>query len=202
MNDMGIDFNSSHNDDFTIKRDVMVDKFRENHDNKMSEDEIRRRSKSVFKFYIMLSYFFILFGLVFLVFGCYRTFTFFKDKHDCTVLVEGTVDSFNSHRFDSDDDSEVSYAPVFSYVYNDEKHIHIENNYSEDIDLSRGQKVSVYVDPDNPDHVYIPDYKEKYSGMVSFIIIGLALAVCPVVFAVRRAKEDTEYWIKKAEDEK
>lgn len=199
---MGIDFNSSQDDYFTLKRDAMVDKFRENHDNKMSEDEIRRRSKSVFKFYIMLSYFFIMFGLVFLVFGCYRTFSFFKDKHDCTVLVEGTVDSFNSHKFGSDDESEMAYAPVFSYVYNDEEHIYIEKNYSNDVDLSRGQKISVYVDPDNPDHVYIPDYKEKYSGMIMFIVIGLALAVVPVVFAVRRSRENTEYWIKKAENEK
>ncbi|MBP5581371.1 MAG: DUF3592 domain-containing protein [Ruminococcus sp.] len=189
---MDYNFNNDNRDDFTLNREAMVDKFREK--SKVSDRAVEslKVNKAFLKLRLMSSALFILAGLVFFIMGCIQTGSLIKAKHDCTVLVEGKVDSFNSTR--SDEDSSPSYAPVFSYEYNGVKHIYAGNTYSGKGKLYVGQAVDIYVDPDKTDHVYVPAYKAKKSAPIAFIIIGLLLSAGPVLYSLNEYRSVERYW--------
>ena len=191
---MDYNFNNDNRDDFTLKREAMVDKFREKNDLETRAQESLKANKAFMKLRIRICFLFILGGLVFFILGMVQVGLLIKSKHDCTVLVKGRVDSFDVSTSMSDEDSSPSYAPVFSYEYNGEELFYEGDTYSDKGRLYVGQEVDVYVDPDKPDHVYVPAYKAKKSAPIVFIIIGLILSVGPVVYSINDYRSVERYW--------
>ena len=148
-----------------------------NFDRERLNSDLQQGEKFVFRIHLFLSMIFIIAGLAFFFIGCFELYNSFKDKKLCTVYTEGVVSDFKSTQSDmNDENSSLVYAPVFTYNSEGQEYTYSGNSYSDKGNLFVGKKVTVYVDPDDVGHVYIPDYKVKKRNNILFIIIGLALS--------------------------
>jgi hypothetical protein len=112
-----------------------------------------------------------------------------KAKKACTVLAAGEVDSFNRYESLSDDDKSDSYAPVFRYTYNGEEYTYAGSSYSDTGNLYVGKKVDVYVDPSDPTHIYVPEYKTEKKNAVIFIIVGIGLIAGMIAYSLYKSRQ-------------
>lgn len=146
--------------------------------------------ESVFRrLHLLGSAVFILAGLAFLIAGCLMCLSLAKDKKACTVMVNGEVDSFNRYESASDDGTSNSYAPVFRYTYNGDEYTYAGHSYSDTGNLYVGKKVDVYVDPADPTHIYVPEYKTERKNAIIFIIVGVALIAGMIGYSLYNAKK-------------
>ena len=125
---------------------------------------------------------FLLAGIVFFILGAKEFFALNSAKKVCTYKVIGTVSEIqrwdDTHRKSSDDEPTNTYAPVFVYEYQGNKYREEGNYYSPSTGFTVGQSVDIYIDPLDPENVYIPSYKQKKSGSGMSMVIG---AICIAV---------------------
>ena len=139
---------------------------------------------------------FLIAGFLFFVFGAYGLFTLNSDKKMCTYRVEGTVVEIQSwndtHRKSSDDEPKNTYAPVFEYEYQGKKYKDEGNYFGPSAGFSVGESVEIYVDPNDPEHIYVPSYKQKKSGSGMLMVVGamcLAIALIVPIRMKRKTKK-------------
>lgn len=103
-----------------------------------------------------------------------------SNKIRCTELVQGkvaTVKTIESITNDEDGGTRITESdyPVFSYNFNgcDYSYTASMSNSS----LKSGHKLDVYVDPDDPTRVFIPEYKTVWRTDMILFFIGTAMAV-------------------------
>ncbi|MBQ9898462.1 MAG: DUF3592 domain-containing protein [Ruminococcus sp.] len=146
-------------------------------DRERFESDSKKLGSFMFRLHLFLSLAFILGGLALFGIGCFTLVNVHKDKKVCTVLTEGYVSGFDEDYADSSDhDSGKVFAPVFSYTYDGVEYTYTGSSYSDKVDFRAGQRVRIFVDPDSPTTVYIPEYRVEKRNAVLDIIIGLALA--------------------------
>ncbi|MBR6069256.1 MAG: DUF3592 domain-containing protein [Ruminococcus sp.] len=147
-------------------------------DSERMKSDLGAAKRFMFRLYLLMSAAFILAGLAFAFIGALGLFSQARDKMVCTERTEGVVLGFDSMHSDSDDpSSSLVYAPIFSYTYDGMTYTHRGSSYSDSKGkLSRGSEVTVYVDPDDPTRVYIPEYTVEKRNSVLFLIVGLALS--------------------------
>ncbi|MBR1822889.1 MAG: DUF3592 domain-containing protein [Ruminococcus sp.] len=125
---------------------------------------------------IIFSFFmipFLIFGAIFFCIGIKEVRETSNAKKICDLRVDGIVTEYDeSVSTDEDGDERTTYAPVFSYEYNGVSYKHKGRYYSSDHDFSIGQKVDIYINADEPETVYIPEYKARESSSVTFVITG------------------------------
>ena len=146
-------------------------------DSEKLDADIKKTQSFTFRLHLFMSAVFILAGLAFVFAGSLQMYSAHKDKKVCTVRTEGVVSYFDStHSDSSDPSSSLVYAPVFTYTFEDREYTYHGHSYSDKGSLFVGKKVSVYVDPDDPMTIYVPDYKVERKNAILFIIVGLALS--------------------------
>lgn len=102
----------------------------------------------------------ILSGALFFFSGMSNICYFVRSKIICTELVQGEVSDIKQivsegrHRT-------ITYKPVFSYSFNNEEYTYEARSSSHKKEPELGKKVDIYVAPDSPDTVYIPEYKTE-----------------------------------------
>ncbi len=113
----------------------------------------------------------ILSGALFFFSGMSNICYFVRSKIICTELVQGEVSDFKQivsegrHRT-------ITYKPVFSYSYNNEDYAYEARSTSKKREPELGKKVDIYVAPDSPDTVYIPEYKAERENAVFDLLFG------------------------------
>ena len=120
----------------------------------------------------------ILFALPWLLVGIFHLYFGIEDisylvhtKTICTELVQGEVSDIKQivsegrHRT-------ITYKPVFSYSFNNEEYTYEARSSSHKKEPELGKKVDIYVAPDSPDTVYIPEYKAERENAVFDLLFG------------------------------
>ena len=96
-------------------------------------------------------------------------------KKVCTELVQGEL-LYHEVKVEERDGRETTYYfPVFGYSYNNKEYTYKGNASYTRKEFEEGEQVDIYVDPDNPDTVYIPGYKLKNKGYLGNIIVGAVI---------------------------
>lgn len=139
-----------------------------------------------------------LFCFIFVAVGAGVLYSNERDKKQCTEKIEAIVaeniNTGSEGRSAGDDDSGDSYAPVFEYVYNDQKYRVKSNISSYPPAFDEGEEVAIYVDPDDPMHIYVPSYKAKLIlGWVFFGVGAVLVIAATIAFYFI-------FWKKKADD--
>ena len=159
------------------------------HPERLSSD-LNAAKRFMFRLYLLISMAFILGGLAFTFIGTLQVCSIIKSKKVCTELVEGFVLDFKSERADSSDpNSSLVYAPVFSYTYEGREYTYSGSSYSDKGKLNRGQDVHVYVDPDDPYNIYVPEYTVEKKNAILFIIIGLAVSGGAIGYCIYQSRK-------------
>lgn len=148
------------------------------------------RAAKAFSWVFSIKYFFVIIvAAVFLIAGCYIIADNNRDKRECTELTRGTVVEFTEWVHHDDDGERVTYAPVFSYSYNGKEYRYKGTDYSTGSGLYEGQELDVYVDPSDPAHIYVPEYRTVKKTGISFVVMGsLLIALMIVLIIVERRK--------------
>lgn len=141
------------------------------------------------RLHLLCSAVFILAGLAFLIAGSLMSLSIVKDKKECTVPAMGEVASFNRYESLSDDGPSNSYAPVFRYTYNGEEYTYAGHSYSDTGNLYVGKQVDIYVDPADPNHIYVPEYKTEKKNAVIFIIVGIGLIAGMIAYSLYKSRQ-------------
>lgn len=120
---------------------------------------------------------FLLISLLIMGIGAMTYLDMNKDKKVCTERVTGIVcaideDRRMTHDSDGDRTESVTYAPVFAYSYNGRDYKITGNAYSSSPDYDEGAQVEIYVDPDDPERIYVPSYTEQKNTSLAFIFGG------------------------------
>ncbi len=108
-----------------------------------------------------------------------------KSHRQCSELVEGTVTKINSKVFtetDSDDNvtERTGYAPEFTYTYNGREYTYKAHYYKDRSVYEIGDKEEIYINPDDPAQVYIPDYDVRNNRGNGNLIIGIIIIIVSV----------------------
>lgn len=90
------------------------------------------------------------------------------------------------------------YAPVFTYVYDDQEFSESNYNYQNPRVFSEGEMVTILIDPDDPATVYAPGDKSQYIVSVALFGAGIFFFVFLYFLMASTIKDEQE----KAEKEK
>ncbi|OPZ20416.1 MAG: hypothetical protein BWZ04_01843 [Firmicutes bacterium ADurb.BinA205] len=113
----------------------------------------------------------ILSGALFFFSGMSNICYFVRSKIICTELVQGEVSDIKQIVSEGRNRT-IRYKPVFSYSFNNEEYTYEARSSSHKKEPELGKKVDIYVAPDSPDTVYIPEYKTERKNAVSSLILG------------------------------
>ena len=121
----------------------------------------------------------ILFALPWLLVGIFNLYFGIEDicylvhtKTICTELVQGEVSDIKQINSEGRNRKSIFYRPVFSYSYNNEDYTYEARSTSKKREPELGKKVDIYVAPDSPDTVYIPEYKAERENAVYDLLFG------------------------------
>lgn len=64
------------------------------------------------------------------------------------------------------------YAPVYKYTYNEKEYITEGNNRTNPAKYNIDDTAVIMVNPDNPEDIYEPEFKETSKNSIFFIIVG------------------------------
>lgn len=90
------------------------------------------------------------------------------------------------------------YAPVFTYVYDDQEFSESNYNYQNPRAFSEGEMVTIFIDPDEPTLIYAPGDKSQYIVSIALFGAGIFAFVFLYFLMANTIKEEQE----KAENEK
>lgn len=105
-----------------------------------------------------------------------------RDKRECTIPVNSRVIDLVAS---SSSSSGRTYAPVYEFEFEGRTYKVQSNSYSSPCPFSVGEEVKIYVDPDDPKHIYSPKDKTTLTVAIVFIAIGAVGAIAFMVLGVK-----------------
>ena len=128
--------------------------------------------------------FFLVFGLIFAAIGGALLAGRFGEKSRCTFETKGVVTDIVRIESESADNRSITYAPVFTYVYEGEEYTYQSSTSSSSPSFRKGETVTVMVNPADPIEVYIPDDNASWVLLWVFAGVGAAVALCALAAIV------------------
>ncbi len=134
---------------------------------------------------------FLLAIIVMFVMGLSSTISLKVKEKKCTELVTAKVRVVE----DQFDDSK-GYTPVFIYRYEEVLHNVRGSAISSDLHYTDGEEVDVYVDPKDPEKIYVPSYTEGKDTSVGITIMSGIMLIAAILIIwlcnrkVRKTKKD------------
>ena len=123
----------------------------------------------------IISVFFFLFGFIFLAVGIGVGVHDNNMKKRCTEEVAAVVIE-NKTSF-SDGDSSPTYSPVFRYTYNGKEYTKQTGYSSNPPVFKEGEKTDLFLDPSDPEKIYVPKLKIGKLIRIVFTVRGLSFVV-------------------------
>lgn len=124
-------------------------------------------------------------SLVFILMG---SFVIFKQVHQskiCTEKVDAVIVENIRKKMGTGHRKRTKYQAVYSYVYEGREYEVKSKNSSNPAVHSEGDRVTIYVDPDNPTEIYDP--KDRSGMVICVVFIGIGILM-PVREIRRRIK--------------
>lgn len=132
----------------------------------------------------IIRYGFAFIGIVFLGIAVGLIYTGKRNRTRCTQLVSATVvDMERMNSTSTDGSSMVSWFPVYEYWYRGTQITKRSKVGSADQNFYVGQKVELYVNPQNPNEFYCPLEKRKVLEAI-FLGVGCVLLVISVFVTI------------------
>lgn len=108
----------------------------------------------------------------------------YRSSKICTEKVMAVV---NENRFVEREDSSPTYVPIFEYTFNGVRYLTKSNTSSDPPEFEEGQEVEIFVDPDDPAHIYVPDDKTLFFLIGIFCLIGMVgVIITAIVLVIHR----------------
>ncbi|WP_124100815.1 DUF3592 domain-containing protein [Ruminococcus sp. Marseille-P6503] len=151
---------------------------------------MRKNRRGIISSAALLPAIFLIVGVVFLCVGIGVRFYEQDKKESCTVRTYAKVVDIVSK---TDSDGTV-YAPVFSYEVNGQEYVKQRNSYSNPCNYYKGQSLSLYINPNDPEEFY--DGGDNVYKILFYIFGGMGalftvIAVVTIVFNIKmRKKQD------------
>jgi hypothetical protein len=138
---------------------------------------------------------FLIAGLVALTIFIYKEYSLIKAKKECTEMVVGEVYKIEKRYYERDEfarrrdyrrmKGKYKKAPGFRFEYNGQLYCVLGDTFSRSCHYSVGDEVEIYVDPENPNHIYVPSYVENNDGYMSDIIVFGIFCSVGMLFVVK-----------------
>ncbi|MBR4628238.1 MAG: DUF3592 domain-containing protein [Ruminococcus sp.] len=132
----------------------------------------------------------ILFGAIFAAVGMILGVVRKNREKRCTYKLTATVCENVRSR---DSDSKAVY-PVYSYTYKGQQYRIRSSSGSYPPQFSVGEKVEMYIDPDDPKVFFVPDDKTTRTVSLVFTILGFVFAALglfiPLAIAIARGRRE------------
>lgn len=112
------------------------------------------------------------------ILGFILLWRYFREGLCCKTAVEAEIMQIDKSTVKKGGQSVSVYAPVYSYHYNGTHYTHDSNVYTADA-FEIGQKVTVYIDPNDPAHCR--DKRRRNKSALIWGIIFLVLAAVGVL---------------------
>lgn len=132
------------------------------------------------KVLIIITLVFLTIGLIFAITGCLMYYFSNQRMKSCTEEVQSTVIDLRARY----SDTSVTYAPVFSYEYGGQVYEHVSSVSSNPPAFDRGQQVTIFVDPADPEKIYVPEDKSLRIISIVFTAIGSLFALIGLVVLI------------------
>lgn len=186
------------NSDDEYIRDNDINEYNSNYQPEYSADTSQQKNKSSGILVWVLSAVWVLFFLSSSMDFIYpwgkKYISLCNDQKQCTESVTAVAATMSNGE-DDEEDQEVSLDELLlKYTYNGEEITKKVSEYSDHI-YSADDKVEIFVDPDDPRHIYIADEisSQKKSAMTS-VGVGLGILVVfviiPTVIVRKKKKAD------------
>ena len=138
------------------------------------------------------SYFCLIIGAVMFVVGCVLCIERLTNKKTCTKRVHGEVIGFSLYEPHDQEEESHAYAPVFRYYYGDHEYTQKGKAYTGKDNLYVGKKLDIYIDPNDPTTIYVPEYKAEKKADIMLAIVGLIVMIVTFVYPRYRIKKEIE----------
>ena len=144
----------------------------------------KKRSNGFFGFCVLLQIGLLVFGAYIFMIGLKMTSDAALKKKKCTVHTECEIVDISYEEFERREGKfDMVYVPIFRYSFKGvEYNIRSDNVYSTQ-SFEVGDKTEIYIDPDEPSNVYMPEYSDEVSTSGWIMVIGAGV----VVFALLAA---------------
>ncbi len=105
---------------------------------------------------------FIVIGVIVAAIGIFLIYRAYHDNGSCTQSCEAVVADIESHRKGKEiNENKEVFVPVFEYEYKGEKYVRAGSSVRYD-KFEKGDKVTILIDPDRPQNIYIqPDFLDN-----------------------------------------
>ena len=177
----------THNEDYQRSYDSSYDSY-ETPEKKRGITVIRTDNNSPAK-----NIFAIIVCLVFIAVGLFVVSMGKNDKKQCTEPVYATVSDFVKSTSGSKKKS-TTYYPVYSFEYENRTY-EVKSNVSslKTQKLSVGEKVKIYIDPNNPNHIYLSG--DSSASILGYIFVGMGGLVLVLLISdfINRKRKRSDY---------
>ncbi len=126
----------------------------------------------------------LLAGLLFISFGIVAIIIQNSIKSRCTIPVDAVM-------INSTYDSGYRVAPIFEYTYLGDTYKSTDNVRPKRYPYSKGDKVRIYINPENFNDIYVPGTKKNTVG-VAFIIFGALFSALAYISYRQEIKKQLE----------
>ena len=122
---------------------------------------------------------FILIGMIFLTVGGFFLGLLFREKAVCSFETKGeVVELVERNKTNNKGRERKSYAAVYSYEFEGKTYKYQSSVYSLPAQFSVGEKVTVMVNPDDPNEIYVPESNVEW--ILGWIIAGVGILITSV----------------------
>lgn len=125
---------------------------------------------------------FFIFGMIFVIIGAIAVGKVMGSKLRCTEPVKGRVcDLIMTRSRSRKQGTKISYTPVFEYEYEGVTYKYTSPLSSSPAPFKPNQQVRIMVNPDDPEEIYVPDYRAGWIFGFVFAGVGLIFALIGII---------------------
>ena len=129
---------------------------------------------------------FFLVGTVFTLIGISILVSTMRNEKLCIVEAPATVIRMEQHRSKSSKTTKTVYSPVLEYTYHGVTYTYVSNVATNPPKYHAGQKVTIMLNPDDPQMLYISGDNSSYWLCGIFIAVGSVCGLAGFVNILKR----------------
>ncbi len=120
---------------------------------------------------------FMCIGIPMLAFGFYYFYDNYVFAKRAIPVIGHVIDYDSYYSSDSDGGGSTMYTPIYEYTYYGNKKTHIGTVSSSSKTYDIGEEVEILVDQDNPNHVLVNTFWDRYFAVVMLGFLGTLFTV-------------------------
>lgn len=132
----------------------------------------------------------IAFGVLFFVIGAALMYAETSDKRECTEPVSAAVIDVRVTKVRHRRRLTSTYSPVYQFEYEGNEYTVSSSSSSSQLYYRTGDTAHIYVDPDDPTHIYCPKDKAGVLIYVIFMALGGIVTAVFLLLMIKDIRDD------------